>query len=163
MSIKMAAIWRMADKSGGTVPDPTNHIGQCIQYRIDMGQAVVGNGPLAPITNQTSAANVWIGNDPRNPAFGGTPWNFTFLKFNAGEVTTCPTNGNVMTGPFTGCYAFVYMDAGQQKLAHVGTNLTPDNPGSIRAKQIWQNIVAGGAMNIKGESPAKHFTFGELD
>ena len=139
------------------MPNPTNHVGQCIQYRIDPGQANVGNGALAPVTGQTAAANLMIGNDPRNPALGGTPWNFTFLKYNAGEVTTCSLNGNVMTGPFSGCYAFSYNDAGP-KLAHVGTSHNPADPGTIRAKRVWQGIVAGGATNIKGESPFKHFT-----
>jgi len=141
------------------MPDPTNYIGQCIQYRIDPGQANVATGALVPKTGQTSLANVTIGNDPRNLG-GGTLWNFTFLKYSAGDVTTCPLNGNVMTGPFSGCYAFTYTDTGQQKLAHVGTAHSPSDAGTIRAKQVWQNIVNGGAANIKGESPAKHFSHG---
>lgn len=145
------------------MPNPTNFIGQCIRYRVDPGQANLGNGPLAPITGQTTAANVMIGNDPRNPAAGGTPWSFTFLKYNAGEVTTCALNGNVMTGPFSGCYAFTYNEAGQQKLAHVGTAHNAEDAGSIRAKQIWQGIVSGGASNIKGESPFKHFPHAEQE
>jgi hypothetical protein len=146
----------------GRVPSyriPQNHVGQYIQYLIDPGQANAGNGALAPVTGQTATANVVIGNDPRHPATNGTQWNFTFLKYNAGEVTTCPLNGNVMTGPFSGCYAFTY-DDGQPKLAHVGPSHSPTNPGTIRAKQIWQAIVDGGATRIKGESPFKHFTPG---
>lgn len=144
------------------MPDPTRFIGQCISYRVDMGQANVGNGALAPITGQTSMGNVIIGVDPRNPARGGTPWMFTFLKYNAGEVTTCPINGNMMSGPFTGCYAFTYRDAANQlTLAHVGTSHNAEDPGSVRAKQIWQMIANGGATSIKGESPAKQFSFDE--
>lgn len=143
------------------MPDPTNHVGKCVQYRIDPGQASLGNGALQPVTGQTTFANLMIGDDPRNPATSGTVWNFTFLKYNAGEVTTCPLVGNVMTGPFSGCYAFTYNDAGQPKLAHVGTAHNPQDAGSTRAKQIWQNVVSGGATNIKGESPFKHFTPGE--
>ena len=143
------------------MPDPTQYVGQCVRYRINPGQANLGNGPLQPVTGQTEVANLTIGNDPRNPEAGGTFWNFTFLKYNAGEVTTCPLMGNVMTGPFSGCYAFTYTDAGLPKLAHVGTAHSPEDAGSIRAKQIWQNIVSGGATNIKGESPFKHFTPGE--
>lgn len=139
------------------MPDPTNYIGQCIQYRIEPGQANVATGALVPKTGQTSVANVTIGNDPRNLG-GGTAWNFTFLKYSAGDVTTCPLNGNVMTGPFSGCYAFKYNFNGQLTLAHVGTAHNSSDQGTIRAKQIWQNIVLGGATNIKGESPAKHFT-----
>jgi hypothetical protein len=143
------------------MPDPTNYIGQCIQYRVDPGQANVGTGPLVPKTGQTTAANASIGNDPRH-LVGGTAWNFTFLKYNAGDVTTCPQNGNLMTGPFTGCYVFSYNDNGQQTLAHVGTAHTGDDPGTIRAKQIWQGILNGaGITNIKGESPAKQFSFSE--
>ena len=140
------------------MPDPTNYVGKCVQYRIDPGRASLGAGPLQPVTGQTTVANLMIGDDPRNPATNGTAWNFTFLKYNAGEVTTCPLVGNVMTGPFSGCYAFTYNDAGQAKLAHVGTAHNPQDAGTIRAKQIWQNVVSGGATNIKGESPVMHFT-----
>lgn len=140
------------------MPDPTNYINQCIQFRIET-QANVATGPLVPRTGFTTNANVRIGNDPRN-LVGGTPWNFTFLKYSAGDVTICPRNGNVMTGPFTGCYTFSYTDGGQW-LAHVGTAHNATDPGTIRAKRIWQNIVAGGATNIKGESPAKHFSHAE--
>lgn len=143
------------------MPDPTRFIGQCISYRIDMGQANVGTGALQPVTGQTSVGNVMIGADPRNPARGGTPWNFTFLKYNAGQVTTCPINGNMMSGPFTGCYAFTYRDGNQNMLAHVGTSHNPEDEGSIRAKQIWQIMANGGVTNIKGESPAKQFSFDE--
>jgi hypothetical protein len=142
------------------MPNPTNFIGQCIQYRIDPGQANVATGALTPKTGMTSAANVRIGNDPRN-LVGGTPWSFTFLKYSAGDVTTCALNGNAMTGPFTGCYAFTYNSNGQPTLAHVGTAHNSEDPGSIRAKQVWQNIVLGGATNIKGESPAKQFSLSE--
>jgi hypothetical protein len=142
------------------MPNPTNFIGQCISYRIDPGQANVATGALAPKTGMTSAANVRIGNDPRN-LIGGTPWNFTFLKYSAGDVTTCPLNGNAMTGPFSGCYAFTYSSNGQQTLAHVGTAHNAEDAGSVRAKQVWQGIVLGGATNIKGESPAKQFTVSE--
>jgi hypothetical protein len=143
------------------MPDPTRFVGQCISYRIDMGQANVGSGPLQPVTGQTSTATVMVGADPRNPGRGGTPWNFTFLKYNAGEVTTCPVNGNMMSGPFTGCYVFTYRDgANQQMLAHVGTSHNSEDAGSIRAKQIWQ-AVASGASHIRGESPAKQFSFDE--
>jgi hypothetical protein len=142
------------------MPNPTNFIGQCISYRIDPGQANVATGALAPKTGMTSAANVRIGNDPRN-LIGGTPWNFTFLKYSAGDVTTCLLNGNAMTGPFSGCYAFTYSSNGQQTLAHVGTAHNAEDAGSVRAKQVWQGIVLGGATNIKGESPAKQFTVSE--
>jgi hypothetical protein len=142
------------------MPNPTNFIGQCISYRIDPGQANVATGALAPKTGMTSAANVRIGNDPRN-LIGGTQWNFTFLKYSAGDVTTCPLNGNAMTGPFSGCYAFTYSSNGQQTLAHVGTAHNAEDAGSVRAKQVWQGIVLGGATNIKGESPAKQFTVSE--
>jgi hypothetical protein len=142
------------------MPDPTKYIGQCIQYRIDPGQANVATDALAPKIGETLVANVTIGNDPRN-LVSGTPWNFTFLKYNAGNVTTCPLNGNVMTGPFSGCYAFTYDDNGRQMLAHVGTAHNPLDSGTIRAKQVWQNIVRGGATNIKGESPFKQFSTSE--
>lgn len=144
------------------MPNPTQHIGQCIRYRIDPGEAQVGAGPLQPLLGPTTAANVMIGNDPRNPAAGGTAWNFNFLKYHAGEVTTCSLLGNVMTGPFTGCYAFSYITAGQPTLAHVGTAHEAGDPGTIRAKQIWQAVVVGGATNIKGEAPDKHFSSAEL-
>ena len=63
--------------------DSTNYIGQCVQYRIDPGQANVANGALVPQIGQTSVANVTIGNDPRD-LVGGTQWNFTFLKYRVG-------------------------------------------------------------------------------
>lgn len=140
------------------MPDPTTLVGQCIRYRIDPGQANLGSGPLAPTIGQTTVANLLVGNDPRNPGSGGTPWSFTFLKYCAGEVTTCPLVGSVMTGPFSGCYAFSYTEGGQRKLAHVGTAHNPHDAGTIRAKQIWLGMVAAGAADIKGESPFKHFS-----
>jgi hypothetical protein len=139
------------------MPNPTQFVGQCVAYRIDPGKAAVGAGAGALVekTGETSAANLMVGQDPRN-LVGGTPWNFTFLKYNAGEVTTCPLGAGVLTGPFSGCYTFRYRDrAGAQKIAHVGTDNTPTSPGTIRAKQIWQAMVADGATGISGEAPSK--------
>ena len=101
------------------MPNPTNFDRAVHWVQIDPGQANVATGALTPKTGMTWAANVRIGNDPRN-LVAGTPWNFTFLKYSAGDVTTCALNGNAMTGPFTGCYAFTYNSNVQPTLAHVG-------------------------------------------
>jgi len=141
------------------MPDPTNFIGQFIRYQIDPGQAGAADGALTPLTNRTAVAATNIGPNAANPV--GTPWNFTFLKYSAGEVTTCDLNGATMTGPFSGCFAFTYLSGMQAKLAHVGTSHSPQDPGTIRAKAIWQGVIDGGATNIKGESPFSVFSIAE--
>lgn len=137
------------------MPDPTNFIGQCISYQIDPGQSAADNpGPVAPMPGQTTMAAVNVGADPRN-LVGGTPWMFTFLKYCAGEVTTCALAGGVLTGPMSGCYLFRYQSAGGASVAHVGTDNTPESDGTIRAKAVWSGMMGAHGATAMGEAPTK--------
>ena len=139
------------------MPDPTTLVGQCIRYQIDPGQAAMPHpGALAPKPGQTTMANLQVGPDPRNPA--GTAWQFAFLKYCAGEVTTCALAGGVLTGPMSGCYLFRYSSGGGNSVAHVGTDNTPTSPGTIRAKAIWNAMVAVPGNNANGDAPTKTIT-----
>ncbi len=140
------------------MPDPTTFVGQYIKYSIDPGQSAAAKpGALVLKPGQTTMANVTVGPDPENPV--GTTWQFTFLKYCAGEVTTCALAGGVLTGPMSGCYLFRYTGPnGKPSVAHVGTDVTPESPGTIRAKAIWQTVVATPKHNAVGDSPIKTIT-----
>jgi hypothetical protein len=135
--------------------DPTTLVGQYVKYKIDPGQSAASKpGELVVKTGQTTVVNLAVGPDPKKPA--GTAWQFTFLKYCAGEVTVCALAGGVLTGPMSGCYLFRYTGAsGKPSVAHVGTDNTPDDPGTIRAKEIWNTVVAAKGHNAVGDAPTK--------
>jgi hypothetical protein len=55
----------------------------------------------------------------------------------------------------SGCYLFRYTSAGGNSVAHVGTDNTPDSPGTIRAKAIWNVMMAAPGSSAVGDSPTK--------
>ncbi|MGJ8640040.1 MAG: hypothetical protein ACSHYA_11685 [Opitutaceae bacterium] len=145
------------------MPDPTNFVDQCVTYNVHQGEAAGPPGHVGVLPGKTTPANLIVRTDPRAlPGAAGTPWNFTFLKYVAGEVTVAPFNGPILTGPFSGCFTFRYTNGGQQMIAHVGTSHNSSDPGTIRAKQIWDSTVNGGASQINGESPTTTITPNEL-
>lgn len=87
------------------------------------------------------------------------PWNFTFLKYCPGAVTTARLAGPVITGPMSGCYLCTYTQGGP-KVAHIGTTETGDNDA---VKTAWLAFVARPNVSmVKGGSPADYFDFAEI-
>lgn len=88
------------------------------------------------------------------------PWQFDFLVYAPGFVTTASLANPVLTGPMSGCCLCKYTEAGQQYIAHVGTEDIPTSAGTIRTKQGWANYVEGieyGVSNVSGDYPAAYF------
>lgn len=91
------------------------------------------------------------------------PWTFRFLWYVPGHVTDCGLTDPVLTGPMTGCYLFRFTQAGQTRVAHVGTNLTPTDAKSLEAKAYWAKfLMGGGASNVVGANPVATITTNDM-
>lgn len=154
------------------MPYPQDLVGKFINYKIDQGgttdmTARLVDGVLPGQTTNANAA-VYTGTAPTDPTGKytvvntNTPWNFTYLKYYAGFVTTAPLTGPVMTGPMSGCYLCKFSQGGL-KLAHIGTAHSLEDAGSIAAKTAWLGFVArGDVTGVTGGSPADYFNTAEI-
>jgi len=149
------------------MPYPQDLVGRFVAYRIDPGgtmnlgmQGQLVNG-LLPGQTTAAAVAVYTGTPFNNT---NAPWNFTFLKYYAGAVTTAPLGGGpVMTGPMTGCYLCKYTQGGAQGLAHIGTANAVDSAESIAVKTAWKTFVARNDVSqVTGGTPFDYFTTGEF-
>jgi len=96
-------------------------------------------------------------------------WNFTFLKYVAGAVTTAPLTGPVLTGPMSGCYLCKYTRRGQQTLAHIGTANGENSRESIASKTAWKRFVTQpdvnaltGVSSVTGGNASDYFATSEF-
>lgn len=147
---------------------PQDLVGKYVDFKLDMGmvrsdgQDRVLDGPLIG----TAGHAVYLGHPVApsgkiqvQPAAGAPPWNFAFLKYMTGTVTTTRLVGGVMTGPMSGCYLCKYTQAGTPKLAHIGTAHQSDTEDSIQAKAAWRALVASpGVGAVTGGSPFDYFS-----
>ena len=91
------------------------------------------------------------------------PWNFTFLKYMGGAVTTASLANAVLTGPMSGCYLCKYTQGGQQNLAHIGTANAPDSAASVAVKAAWRTFVARADVSmVTGATPFDYFETAEF-
>ncbi len=151
---------------------PQDLEGKYIQYKVDPGGAggFTSKTPLADriLANRTVAANAPVytcdaGLKSRQRIKGGfkfvntnIPWNFTFLKYVAGAVTTAPLAGPVVTGPMSGCYLCRFNQGGL-KMSHIGTADLEEE--SMAVKRAWLGLVAGrDVSNVVGGSPNDYFS-----
>lgn len=148
------------------MPYPQDLVGRFVAYRVDpggtMNPGMAGQLVNGVLPGQTTAAAVAV---YTGPPFVNTnvPWNFTFLKYYGGAVTTAPLAGAVMTGPMSGCYLCKYTQAGAQGLAHIGTANARDSAESIAVKAAWGTFVARNDVSlVTGGTPFDHFTTGEF-
>ncbi len=147
------------------MPYPQDLLGKYVDYRIDpggsrtAGMALV-NGVL-PGQTTNAMVNVYNGDAVNTPGLNPV-WNFAFLKYIAGAVTTASLAGAVLTGPMSGCYLCKYTQNGQPGLAHVGTANSPDSADSVAAKTAWLAFVGlPGVSAVTGGSPFDYFTTSE--
>ena len=153
------------------MPYPQDLVGKYIDYMIDVGYNITDNmrnnlvngvlpnqtTPLAPVAvYDPQPANVQQGAFPGiNHNVHNPTWNFTFLKWVGGAVTTIPLNNPVLTGPMSGCYLCTYTQRGQN-LAHIGTSDRENL--SVEAKTAWLNFVTRPDVTmVKGGSPSDYF------
>ncbi|MGC2658532.1 MAG: hypothetical protein WA324_11300 [Bryobacteraceae bacterium] len=153
------------------MPYPADLVGKYINYRVDPGRnnangLALVNGVL-PGQTTAAAVSVYTGGAPNGlgviPMAPHLPnWNFTFLKYVAGAVTTAGLGGPVLTGPMSGCYLCKYTQAGVQGLAHVGTANAPDSVESVAAKNAWVTFTGRGDVSaVSGGTPFDYFTTNE--
>ncbi len=85
-------------------------------------------------------------------------WNFTFLNYEPGYVTTAPLAAPVLTGPMSGCYLFTYTHRGAAMVAHVGTYMGENTTESIKAKLSWLRAADDvDITQIAGGNPLDYF------
>jgi hypothetical protein len=165
---------------------PTSLVGKFLKFHVKRGVPVKGEEDellglacveryVAPVLttldplNSGRAAGVNrqpLGKPPLpRPAYPAPqPLQFSFLKWIPGRVSVATEVVALMTGPMSGCIIFKYSDGGVEKIAHVGTLDSPEEPMSIIAKRSWLNI----ATKLKHEgisyvNPANAFGFDELN
>lgn len=136
------------DPGGTPTPDQRRQFAQ--------GERVL-DGPTTPQNVKVYTAASDAGPFTAAPV----PWNFNFLKYITGGITTTGLTTAVMTGPMSGCYLITYTEGVQRFLAHVGTVHTPDDPDTVGVKNAWKAIV-GNFTGVTGASPAKVIGFGEM-
>jgi hypothetical protein len=157
---------RHPTKAGGFMAYPQDLEGKYIDYRVDPGGAVPGlAGTIKDDATTGARVAVYrskISGPPQPDQFENMnrPWNFTFLKYSPGVVTTAGLQTAIMTGPMSGCYLFTYTKDGQQKLAHVGTD-TPGSERTVGAKKAWRELVTKLNGEAMGVSPSDCFTLAE--
>jgi hypothetical protein len=105
-----------------------------------------------PIVSQTLTVFNTL-DDANKQTSGNPPWAFNFLIYVPGIVTTTALGTDVMTGPMSGCYLFKYSLHGV-RMAHVGTESSPQTPASQEAKTAWKALAARREVSgITGASP----------
>lgn len=86
-----------------------------------------------------------------------------WLKYQPGFVTTAPlANGMpVLTGKMSGCWIIKYTHAGNDYVAHIGTD-DSNNVLNVQAKNAWNNFVtsANPPTNITGFNPSRDWPAG---
>lgn len=149
------------------MPYPQDLVGKYVNYRVDPG-GTLNVGLTAQMVNgvlpgQTTAAMVAVYSKAVNFVNTNVPWNFTFLKYIGGAVTTASLATSVLTGPMSGCYLCKYMQNGQQSLAHIGTANAQDSAESIAVKAAWRTFVARPDVSqVTGGSPFDYFETSEF-
>ena len=154
------------------MPYPQDLVGKYIDYRVDpggnMGSGMAGMLVDGVLPGQTTAAAVAVYTAgapvPGQPlAVQNTvPWNFTFLKYFCGAVTTASLAGAVLTGPMSGCYLCRYTRGGQN-LAHIGTANAQDSEASIAVKAAWRTFEAREDVSVvEGGTPFDYFPTSEF-
>jgi len=80
--------------------------------------------------------------------------NFMWLPWVEGRISYIPLTNNIpiVTGLMSGCWLVVFRMNGQDCFGHIGTELSPQHPNSLRAKNAWK--VAVGSRKI---TPVKAF------
>jgi hypothetical protein len=155
------------------MPFPQDLEGQYIEYKFEPGWAdpsQVGKVKEDATSNARAAVYRSIGARSSTAAprltdqFENTnkPWNFTFLKYYVGAVTTAPLGTDLVTGPMTGCFLFTFTHGGQQKLAHVGTGGTRDCNESVEVKKAWVELLKSATGAVMGVSPFDDFDIAEF-
>jgi hypothetical protein len=78
---------------------------------------------------------------------GMAAFQFRWLPYVAGLITYVPLNNDaIITGKFTGCWLAIFRKAGQQYLAHIGTDTLPTSPLTIDVKASWREAVRAGLI-----------------
>jgi hypothetical protein len=107
-----------------------------------------------PVVSQTLTVFNTL-DDANNLKSSNPPWTYNFLIYVPGIVTTTTLGTGVMTGPMSGCYLFKYTLQGA-RMAHVGTETSPQTPASQEAKTAWKALAARKDVSgITGASPLK--------
>lgn len=152
------------------MPSATELEGKYVSFKLDPGgtatpdqRKLFAQGQRV-LEGQVTPQNVKVytaASDAGPFTAAAVPWNFNFLKYIAGGITTTGLTTAVMTGPMSGCYLITYTEGVQRCLAHVGTVNTPDDPDTVGVKDAWKAMV-GNITGVAGASPAKLVSFGDM-
>jgi hypothetical protein len=83
-------------------------------------------------------------------------WNFSFLKYVPGNVTSTPIESDTVSGRFSGCLYARYRRGGQYHAAHVGTTEVPVITAA--AKAAWRDLAGSdGTTEAIGGYPHRLF------
>lgn len=89
--------------------------------------------------------------------------NFRWLPWIPGKISYVPIAGtDVLTGPFTGCWAVVFKMGSDTYLGHIGTDLTATSDNSKQVKKAWADAIASGTVTpVRACNPASKDVIGE--
>ncbi len=151
---------------------PQDLVGKFIAYRIDPGGTLTATmrdrvDADGLLSGETVAANAaaYTGPAALGGAFTATnpSWQFTYLKYVAGAITTVQLATGVLTGPMSGCWLFKYRYQDRVHFAHVGTAHNADSDESIAVKTAWRTFAErDDVANVAGFEPFGDFSTPEL-
>jgi hypothetical protein len=149
---------------------PLDLVGKVAHFKVpgDGGPVIPSQIVNGTLTGRTSLERVIVqstANVLNNAAavIPQPPWSFTFLKYVPGYVTVAPLNGNLLTGPMSGCYIFKYTEGVSTMVAHVGTANHETSELSVDAKNAWTAFAARPEVSeIIGGKPDDYFKPGEI-